>query len=91
MCDNDVYIATCPIVDNDKIACTAENDTLSFTFDVPSQQTVRFDIVTVVSHNAEILAREIASLSEFGRTRCTYIEDKPSVEVTSESAIDNLT
>lgn len=91
VCDNDVYIATCPIVDNDKIACTAENDTLSFTFDVQSQQTVRFDIVTVVSHNAEILAREIASLSEFGRTRCPYIEDKPSVEVTSESAIDNLT
>ena len=91
VCDNDVYLATCPIINNDKIACTTENDLQTFTLDVVPQHTAHFDIVTVVSPNAEVLSREIAALSTFGKTRCPYIEDKPSEEVATESRIDNLT
>lgn len=89
--DNDVYVATAVVCDNQIVQCETGQGVLTFCPTCKPQQTICFDVVTIASHNADIVAREVGLLNTFGRTRCDVLSDCPAVETTSSAPIVGLT
>lgn len=83
--DNDVYITTAVVTDNKRIAADVNNGTITFTVEALPTETVQFDVVTVLSHNIDVLTREVNALDLFGQTRCDMPSDNPAVEYTVQS------
>ena len=80
---NCFYCAVAMVANNKVLGCEFEEGRLSYRFDVPQEDSVRFDVVCAYAANMPDLADILQNLNGFGATRCPYLGDSLSQNVTT--------
>ncbi|MGN1040015.1 MAG: hypothetical protein ACI4QL_01140, partial [Candidatus Fimimonas sp.] len=80
---NGFYCAVAMVANNKVLGCEFEEGRLSYRFDVPQEDSVCFDVVCAYAANMPELADILQSLNCFGATRCPYLGDSLSQNVTT--------
>ncbi len=83
--ENSFYCAAAMIANNRVLNCEYEEGRLSYRFNLTQNDSVNFDVVTVYAANMPELADILQSLNAYGATRCPYLADTPSQNVTTFS------